>query len=103
MLRKSPGFSTVAVLSLALGIGANTAIFSMLDAILWKQLPVAGPAHLVNIQTIESGSGRVRCIPPSLLRDLQLDSQVFSVRLAPIPDGRALTPGGRPPRVTAAL
>src|SRR5260370_29331019 len=99
MLRKSPGFSTVAVLSLALGIGANTAIFSMLDAILWKQLPVADPAHLVNIQAIESGSGRVRGIPPSLLRDLQLHSQVFSGMLAGIPDGLAFSAGDRTERV----
>ena len=43
MLRKSPGFTTVVVLSLALGIGANTAIFTLIDAILFKMLPVKNP------------------------------------------------------------
>jgi hypothetical protein len=45
-LRKSPGFTAVAMLSLALGIGANTAIFSMINGILYKSLPVRDPHEL---------------------------------------------------------
>src|SRR5260370_25059337 len=46
-LRRSPLFATVAILSMALGIGANTAIFTLIDQILLRQLPVSDPDQLV--------------------------------------------------------
>src|SRR5438105_315425 len=49
MLRRSPAFTAVAVVSLALGIGANTAIFSLIDTLTLKMLPVEQPQQLVEL------------------------------------------------------
>jgi hypothetical protein len=54
-LRRSPGFAAVAVLSLALGIGANTALFSLIDALMLRSLPVAEPQRLVEVVVSEDG------------------------------------------------
>src|SRR5438034_4367079 len=80
-LAKSPVFASVAVISLALGIGANTAIFSLLDQVLLRLLPVKNPEQLVQLRWQGSHYGSntgFNALSYPLYKDIRDKSQVFS-------------------------
>jgi putative ABC transport system permease protein len=88
MLRKSPVFTTVAVMTLALGIGANTAIFSLVNAVMLKMLPVQSPGELVvvgdptDVHSRHLGDPQVTSFSYPLYRDLSQGNSVFNGMLA---------------------
>lgn len=77
LLRRRPGFAAVTVLTLALGIGANTAIFSLLDALVLRSLPVDRPEQLVQIDTSYRGHSHIP-LSLALYRQLERNQRVFS-------------------------
>ena len=81
MLAKNPGFTAVAVLTLALGIGANTAIFSVVYAVVMKPLPYHQPQQLVRLYsefpTFPGGGLRRFWISPPEYLDLKRDSKTW--------------------------
>ena len=77
MLAKNPGFTMVAVITLALGIGANVAIFSLIHAILLKMLPVGDPEQLVLLRW-ESPQAKTDFLPYPTFAHFRDDSHVFS-------------------------
>src|SRR5439155_200779 len=96
-LRRSPGFTTVALLMLAIGIGANTGIFSLLSSVFYRPLPFAAPAELAVIvqRFAPSGNTQVYISPPNFI-DWTADTTVFA-GAALIADAAANLSGGDQP------
>ncbi len=96
-LRKSRGFAVLAILTLALGIGANTAVFSVADAVLLKPLRFADPASLAIVweKLPEYGIARNTVSPPNLL-DWQEQNRTFNGMAAFVDQPMNLTGAGRP-------
>jgi putative ABC transport system permease protein len=82
MLRKSPGFTTTAILTLALGIGANTAIFSMMNTVLLQSLPVRNPSELVMISSMVPKSGENDSFSYPMYQDIRDHNDAFAGVLA---------------------
>ncbi|MGH2779885.1 MAG: ABC transporter permease [Thermoleophilaceae bacterium] len=100
-LRKSPGFTAVVVLTLALGIGANTAIFSLVNAVLLRPLPFPEPDRLVQVWETRPGEDDRRVAPANFL-DWRADSRVFEGLASYDVRTGNLLGGGEPERVTFA-
>jgi predicted permease len=90
-LRANPGFAAAAVLSLALGIGANLAIYQVLDAVLFRELPVRDPGGLVQVQLLEGNDPQRVSYP--LFREMTAHQQVLNGLFA-VSDVALPTPSG---------
>jgi predicted permease len=84
MLRRNPGFAAVVILTLALGIGANTAIFTLVNAVVLRTLPVHAPRELVGVgspsrtNSLSQGSPRADILSYPLYRDLRDRNELVS-------------------------
>jgi putative ABC transport system permease protein len=95
MLLKSPGFTLIAVVTLALGIGANTAIFNLVSSILLRQLPFRRPEQLVRVDSRRLASGKYPFTLPDFI-DYRDQNQSLSGIAAYTPWSANLTDQGEP-------
>jgi predicted permease len=105
-LRRTPGFTAIAVLTLGLGIGANTAIFTLLDQVLLRLLPVKDPHALVLLTMRGKHYGSnwgMNAISYPMYKDFQAHNEVFSGMFARFPLYSSVTIGNASERVKAEL
>ena len=106
-MRKSPGFTAVAVLTLAIGIGANTAIFSVINVVFFHPLPVQDPEHLVSIFTMDDRNHTATntYLPVSHPNgeDIQRQSQSFSAVAMYGTNNVSMTINGLPESLVAQI
>ena len=105
-LRRSPLFASVAIVSLALGIGANTAIFTLIDQILLRKLPISHPEQLVMVYQDADNNGsnmgqRMNSYP--LYQDLQQKAEPFSEVLCRRLIAASVSAGNTTERVTVEM
>src|SRR3954470_20396181 len=107
LLRKSPGFTFIAVITLALGIGANSAIFTVVNGVLLRALPYPEPDRLVQLfNPAEDGYAKIGEFSPQDFDDFARESKSYSAVAAysyiPGQTGMTLTSEGEPVRLTSA-
>src|SRR5262245_11647161 len=101
MLMRKPGFTLIAVITLALGIGANTAIFSVVNAALIRALPYHNPDRLILLSATATGGGR-SFMSLEEIREFQMRAQSLEDVTGVISQSINLTGGERPDRVRGA-
>src|SRR5574340_976592 len=101
MIRKNPGFTLIAVLTLALGIGANTAIFSFVDAVLLRPLPYPHPERIVMVWE-KPPDGDRNAISTLNFLDWKRQNTVFTAIAAQTGGSVTLTGDGRPVQIQGA-
>src|SRR5262245_33371034 len=102
MLLKNPGFTSIAVFTLALGIGANTAIFSVVNAVLLRSLPYRDPDRIVTIRNYGANQNRIDVSGADFL-DWREQATVFEQIAALTYDSVDFTGSGEPERLTACM
>ena len=105
-LRKNPGFAAVVILTLGLGIGANAAIFSLMDQVLMRTLPVQAPDRLVLLDGPGAFQGRTynrMTFSYPMYTDFRDRNEVFSGVLARFPTAMTLVWNGQSERVSGEL
>jgi predicted permease len=94
-MRRSPGFSAVAILSLGLGVGVNTAMFSLVDSLLFRPLPVTSPDTLVDVFTAGGDGDEFATTSYQDFLDLKAQNTVFTDMLGYSPMMAPLSLGDR--------